>query len=100
MKHFFSVGEKKSKVLLYFFFFLLKNCDSYGYAEIITVNILPLSFIFLILDREILASQEKYVVSTIVKGVCKLIIHFKKKSFSYCLRRCRICLGTGSEIKY
>lgn len=83
MKHFFSVGEKKSKVLLYFFFFffLLKNWDSYGYAEIITVNILPLSFIFLILDREILASQEKYVVSTIVKGVCKLIIHLKKNLF-------------------
>ena len=30
---------------------------------------------------EILASQEKYVVSTIVKGVCKLIIHLKKNLF-------------------
>lgn len=53
---FFFLLEGKSKVLLFFSFFNLNTEVSKGIVRIVTVNILPLSFIILVLYRETLTS--------------------------------------------
>lgn len=53
---FFFLLEGKSKVLLFFSFFNLNTEVSEGIVRIVTVNILPLSFIILVLYRETLTS--------------------------------------------